>query len=297
MKEIVYGAGMVVFKEGDQAESFFQILEGTAGAYLNYGAEDERKLRDMEAGQFFGEMAVVEAWPRSATVVAETELKVLEIPENALNAYFTEQPDKILVLMKQIGARIRSLTRDYDEVRDFIREKDEAGEKKPEGFFAKLKKYRRDAAMLKLASVRSEESLLKMKYYGRTGDTGLPITSYRQGNIIFREEEIGIYMYMIQTGSVGIYTGYGTPNQVKLTTLYSDSFFGEMGMIEHEKRSATAVVEEDDTTLEIIRPEDLERLFKENPITVDMILVHLSSRLRRLTQDYVRACEEAVAGT
>ncbi len=297
MKEIVYGAGTVIFKEGDQANSFFQIEEGMAGAYLNYGEEGERKLRDMEAGQFFGEMAVVEAWPRSATVVAESELKVIEIPENALNAYFTEQPDKILVLMKQIGERIRSLTKDYDEVRDFIREKNEAGEKKPEGFFAKLKKYRRDAAMLKLASVRSEESILKMEYYGKSTDIGLPITSYRQGQIIFREEEIGIYMYMIQFGSVGIYTGFGTPNQVKLTTLFTDSFFGEMGMIEREKRSATAVVEEDNTTLEIIRPEDLERLFKESPVTVDMILVHLSSRLRRLTQDYVRACEEAVSGT
>ncbi len=297
MKEIVYGAGTVIFKEGDDAENFFQIVEGTAGAYLHYGEEDERKLRDMEAGQFFGEMAVVEAWPRSATVVAETELKVIEIPENALNDYFTQQPDKILVLMKQIGARIRSMTEDYDEVRTFIREKDEAVEKKPEGFFAKLKKYRRDAAMLKLASVRSEESLLKMKYYGKTAETGLPLATYNEGQIIFREEEIGIYMYMIQHGSVGIYTGYATPKQEKLTTLYTDSFFGEMGMIEHEKRSATAVVEEDETILEIIRPEDLERLFKTNPAVVDMILTHLSSRLRRLTKDYVQACEDAVAGT
>ncbi len=297
MEEKVYSAGTVIFKEGDQANSFFQIVEGTAGAYLHYGEEDEHKLRDMEAGQFFGEMAVVEAWPRSATIVAETELKVIEIPESALNAYFTEQPDMILVLMKQIGARIRSLTKDYDEVRDFIREKSEAAVKKSEGFFARLKKYRRDAAMLKLASIRSEESVLKIKYYGNAGENSLPITAYKQGQIIFREGEIGIFMYMIQSGSVGIYTGYATANQVKLTTLLADSFFGEMGMIEQEKRSATAVVEEDDTVLEIIRPEDLERLFRVNPVTVDMILVHLSSRLRRLTQDYVKACEEAVAGT
>ena len=102
-------------------------------------------------------------------------------------------------------------------------------------------------------------------------------------------------MFAVHGGAVGIYTNYGTALEKKLTTLYANTFFGEMGMLDLEPRSATAVAEEDGTIIEVIRPEDLEELFKSNPIEVDMILCHLSNRLRRLTKDYVAACEEAVA--
>ena len=102
-------------------------------------------------------------------------------------------------------------------------------------------------------------------------------------------------MYDIHWGRVGIYSNFGTPQQVELTILSANNFFGEMGMLDHEIRSATAVADEDDTILEIIRAEDLEKLFKTNPIEVDMILCHLSNRLRRLTKDYIAACEAAAA--
>ena len=120
------------------------------------------------------------------------------------------------------------------------------------------------------------------------------VLEFKRGDIIFREGDTGNFMYAIYGGSVGIYVNYGTAQENKLTQLYSDAFFGEMGLIGEEKRSATAVVEEDGTVLECIREEDLEALFKSNPVKIDMILSHLSHRLRRLTLDYVEACREAV---
>ena len=63
-------------------------------------------------------------------------------------------------------------------------------------------------------------------------------------------------------------------------------------MIDNEPRSATAVVLDDHTTIEIIYPEDLAELMKKNPVKVDMIVMHLSNRLRRLTNDYIKVCEE-----
>ena len=56
------------------------------------------------------------------------------------------------------------------------------------------------------------------------------------------------------------------------------------------------MISEDDTTLECIRVEDIQPLFKANPRKVDMILGHLSGRLRRLTTDYVKASAEAAEG-
>ena len=63
-----------------------------------------------------------------------------------------------------------------------------------------------------------------------------------------------------------------------------------MGMIQGEPRSATAVVLNDKATLEMIGPDDLAKLFQENPVKVEMILKHLSYRLRKLTQSYTDVC-------
>ena len=45
-------------------------------------------------------------------------------------------------------------------------------------------------------------------------------------------------------------------------------------MLSEEPRDGTAVVEESNTQVEIIRPEDLEGLFKSSPAKIDMILPH-----------------------
>ena len=290
MNEKVFSKNEVVFREGELGKTFFQIVSGTAGVYLHYGEEGQQKLTEMTAGQFFGEMAVIEAWPRSTTIVAEDELRVIEIASGSLNEYFKEQPDKILALMKQIGRRIREVTADYEEVNAFIKEKKEAGAEKKQGFLAKLKKYREVSALARKNAGNTQEDILTMKDFGKTDFKSTRVLSFSKGQIVFREGDTGNYMYAVCGGAVGIYVNYGTEKENKLTTLYADSFFGEMSLIDEEKRSATAVVEEDDTILECIRAEDLQTLFEENPLKVDMILSHLSHRLRRLTQDYMKAC-------
>ena len=294
--EKTFNAGDIIIKEGDSGNTFFQLLEGKVAAYKNYDKDDQVQLAVFEPGQYFGEMAVIEAWPRSTTVTAESELHVIEIPEGDLNAYFREQPDKIYALMKQLGARIRSLSDEYEEVQNFIRNKDKAGEEKKKGFIAKLKRYLELNALANKNTGVTQEEVLAMKDFGKTDPSSGQVLSFDRGQIIFREGDEGNYMYAIHGGSVGIYLDFGTANEKKLTTLYADSFFGEMGLVSEEKRSATAVVEEKGTILECIRAEDLENLFKENPVKIDMILSHLSHRLRKLTKDYVKACQEAVAG-
>ena len=295
MNERVFTKGQVIFREGDLGESFFHITEGKAGVYLHYGEAEERKLTEMLPGQYIGEMAVINAWPRSATVVAEEDLKAIEIGETELNDYFSKYPEKILSIMKQIGGRIRTLTEEYDEVTAFLKEKQDAAATKDSGFLARIRKYREISEAAKKAKIQSAEEKISIREFANSGKGLLPVTQYYKGTIIFRQGETGNYMYAVQSGSVGIYTNYGPDIEKKLTSLYANSFFGEMSLLEMEARSATAVAEEDGTSVEIIRPEDLEKLFQSNPVEVDMILSHLSNRLRSLTVDYVKACEKATA--
>ena len=293
MKERVFSKNEVVFREGDRAEHFYQVKEGTAGVYLHYGQADQRKLTDVKPGQYFGEMAIIEAWPRSATVVAEEDLHTIELTGSNLVEYFREQPDKIMALMNQLGDRLRQVTADYDEVIAFLKEKQSAGAEKKEGFMAKLLKYKKIANLSgKLAGCTAEDEI-RRKDAGKGAEAAMQVKSFSKGQVIFREGDEGTYLYQIHGGSVGIYSKYGTPEQAKLTTLYTNAFFGEMALVGNDPRSATAVVEEDDTTLECFRAEDMEALFKVNPMKVDMILGHLSNRLRRLSLDYVKACAKA----
>ena len=114
--------------------------------------------------------------------------------------------------------------------------------------------------------------------------------AYPKGAAIFREGDSGECMYAVRRGSVGIYAGYGTPEERLLTTLGRGQFFGEMGMIEKKARSAAAVALENGTVVETICESDLKELSEKNINQAFMILQHLSVRLRRLTEDYLRAC-------
>ena len=77
-----------------------------------------------------------------------------------------------------------------------------------------------------------------------------------------------------------------------LRIISADEFFGEMGMVSNEPRSATAVALDDNTTVEIIYPKDFRELFEKNPVKVDMVLRHLSTRLRTLTMKYLALCKK-----
>ena len=121
----------------------------------------------------------------------------------------------------------------------------------------------------------------------------MDVKTYKKGDIIFRQGDPADSMYDILWGTVGIYIDYGTDKEQKLTELEGGAFFGEMGMIDHMPRSATAVVLEKGTQLQEITEEMLGELFKEKPAKVLAIMQQLSRRLRKLTGDYMKACKTA----
>ena len=114
--------------------------------------------------------------------------------------------------------------------------------------------------------------------------------TFKKGEVIFKQGDLSDCMYDILWGEVGIYADYGTPEEKLLTTLETERFFGEMGMIEGRLRSATAVALEKDTRLKVITPESFDAYFKESPAKVLLIMQNMSHRIRELTRDYLEAC-------
>ena len=289
MTEKQFSKGDVIFREGDVGETLYQIIDGTVGIYAAYGESDQQLLVELGKDKFFGEMAVIEAYPRSATAVADSDVKALEIACGEVSEYFKSEPDRIIDIMKSLGDRLRDLTVDYSDVSATIKELG-MGNEKSAGLLERIKKFAGVYKKSKNAEAISQETLRKLSQTGHADGYTAKVEKYKKGTVIFKEGEIGDCMYDIHYGTVGIYKGYGTPEEKLLTKLSPDEFFGELGMIEDVKRSATAVVLDDDTTLEIITPGDLKDLFSQNPPKVQMILEHVSYRLRKLTREYMAAC-------
>ena len=108
--------------------------------------------------------------------------------------------------------------------------------------------------------------------------------------IIFREGDPGDCMYSVESGIVGIFADYGGKNEKKIAELYPGQLFGEMGLLDHAPRSATAVALEDNTVLDTIPEADFYEFFEKKPYMVLEMMQQMCNRLRKTTQDYMEAC-------
>ena len=127
-----------------------------------------------------------------------------------------------------------------------------------------------------------------MKYYTRH------IKKYLPGDIIFAENSACDGMYIIDGGKVKIYkTIYadGKPKEIELCQLGAKAMFGEMAMIDEERRSATVEAIEATTCTIITKSIFDDQLSKIPPWMVNMIKI-LVSRLRDTNEKMRTVIEE-----
>lgn len=115
--------------------------------------------------------------------------------------------------------------------------------------------------------------------------------NYKKGETIFWEGDPGNCMYLVRWGSVGVFLNYATSKQKQLTTLHAGDYFGEMGLIDGEARSATIVVLERGTILERIGEDEFAEFLHTNPAMVHDILAQLCHKLRLATKEYLDVCK------
>ena len=97
-----YQAGDVIFQAGEAASEFFTVRDGTVAIEVN-GSIVER----LGSSEIFGEMALVEAKPRSATVIAETDCVVVPISEKQFLAMVEYAPSFSLAVIRTLAHRLR----------------------------------------------------------------------------------------------------------------------------------------------------------------------------------------------
>lgn len=110
-------AGTVLFDKGDAADCMYELMQGSVGIYADYDLPTQTKLAELssEKNRFLGEMGMIEALPRSAAAVTETDCKLLTIDREQVNAYFVEDPELLLAALRQMSGSLREMTDDYME--------------------------------------------------------------------------------------------------------------------------------------------------------------------------------------
>lgn len=145
MKEHVFQNGDVVFRQGDESNTMFEILSGKVRIFADYETPHQKELATFEEGKTFGEMGIIEGLPRSATAVAaEDNTRVQEINAEEFADYFKEKPIQVFLLMKQMSRRLRDTTQNYVEACRTVAEtmeKEQKGEEKGSWLDNKLKAF------------------------------------------------------------------------------------------------------------------------------------------------------------
>ncbi|MDH7500141.1 MAG: cyclic nucleotide-binding domain-containing protein [candidate division NC10 bacterium] len=72
-----YSQGDVIFREGDWGDAFYIILEGRVRISKEIAGAGEEALAILDKGNYFGEMALIDEFPRSATAIAHTDCRLL----------------------------------------------------------------------------------------------------------------------------------------------------------------------------------------------------------------------------
>src|SRR3954452_755419 len=98
-----FAPGSVMVRTGDTGRSFYVLLDGSAKVTRT----GRRSLR-LEAGAFFGEMALIDDSPRSADVVAEGEVLALTIDRSGFAKLLRAEPALAQALLRTLAARVRA---------------------------------------------------------------------------------------------------------------------------------------------------------------------------------------------
>jgi CRP/FNR family transcriptional regulator, cyclic AMP receptor protein len=98
-----FAPGETVVAAGASANSFYIILGGSAAA------QGKPAARPLRTGDYFGELALVDGLPRSASVVATSELHVLSLSQKSFLRLAKHDPAISLTMLRNLGAQFRRL--------------------------------------------------------------------------------------------------------------------------------------------------------------------------------------------
>ncbi len=233
--------GDVLFREGDRGDALMIVLEGQLVARARTSAGTEEEVARLGPGEVVGEMAFIDAEPRSATVSTPGGATVLTFTRAALRGLERSAPRVAAAILRNVLFDVARRLRDAGE-----KLSDGAGSASttPSGGGARSSARSLTAAQLRsipALAAYAEEDLELLAYVST-------LRSFPSGSVLVREGAEGDACFLIASGSVSVtrQTSKGA-----LATLGPGALVGQLALLDRAPRSATVIAAADTTALEV----------------------------------------------
>lgn len=121
--QIEYNPGDILFEEGSQADRFYIVADGAVEVWKDYKLPDRDLLAVHEQGHLFGEMALIDELPRSATVLAKEPTRLFYIDRDDFHTIIQDNSKIAISILKSVSAMVRKSNEYFvDNLRERARE-------------------------------------------------------------------------------------------------------------------------------------------------------------------------------
>jgi SulP family sulfate permease len=105
LEPVAWSAGHIIFRHGDPGSSLYLVTRGRASVHLLHDDGDIR-LVTFAAGAVFGELALLDRGPRSATITVDEDLAGFGLSEASFATLCQQQPDIAIKLLSALGREL-----------------------------------------------------------------------------------------------------------------------------------------------------------------------------------------------
>jgi MFS superfamily sulfate permease-like transporter len=102
----IFPRGEIIFREGDPGKELFIVTKGRASAYINQANGGDIRLATFAPGTVFGELAILDAGPRSASVVADDDVICYVLSDKQFAALAKDTPAIAIKLLSGLGREL-----------------------------------------------------------------------------------------------------------------------------------------------------------------------------------------------
>jgi uncharacterized membrane protein len=97
----------MIFAQGDSGASMYIVESGDINIHLPGDASRRISLKDIARGEYFGELALFDEMPRSASALATTDTVLLELQRDTLEGYLERRPKVAMAILRTMSERLR----------------------------------------------------------------------------------------------------------------------------------------------------------------------------------------------
>ena len=236
--------GDVLFREGDRGESLMIVLEGQLVARVGTDSGVDEEIARLGPGEVVGEMAFVDAEPRSATVATgDVPVTVLDFTREALGVLARDTPRVASAILRNVLLDVARRLRDAGE-----KLADGAGPMSAASTGGPVSQGRTGRGLtvdqlraIPTFSAYSEQDLELLVYIGT-------LRTFAAGEVLMREGAAGESCFLVASGNVAV-TRAGSASPI--ASLGPGALVGQLALLDRAPRSATVIASQDAVTLEV----------------------------------------------